>query len=198
MTARDRLDPTAVVALTDHILRSGGTAPPVDLEPYFRQWDADPGESFPSGPSACRYFVVSGCVQVTTPSGVHADFVHQFGLPSWWVGDEGAFVRREPTGWTVGALVPSTVLALDTGSQERLLAAWPPFGRYLLWVYQRAYAALQQRLFYAERLGAEARYDLLVRTQPDFVQRVPQHRLAAYLGISPEHLSRLRRRRVGS
>lgn len=40
----------------------------------------------------------------------------------------------------------------------------------------------------------EQRYLQLLNNRPDLVQRVPQHQLASYLGITPESLSRIRRR----
>lgn len=40
----------------------------------------------------------------------------------------------------------------------------------------------------------EQRYLNLINTRPDLVQRVPQHQLASFLGITPESLSRMRKR----
>lgn len=40
----------------------------------------------------------------------------------------------------------------------------------------------------------EARYLNLLQTRPDLLDRVPQYQLASYLGITPESLSRIRRR----
>lgn len=42
----------------------------------------------------------------------------------------------------------------------------------------------------------EQRYLDLVENRPDLIQRVPQHQLASYLGITPESLSRIRSRLV--
>lgn len=36
------------------------------------------------------------------------------------------------------------------------------------------------------------RYEQLVSSRPDILQRVAQHHIASYLGISPQHLSRIR------
>lgn len=40
----------------------------------------------------------------------------------------------------------------------------------------------------------EQRYLNLLQLRPDLIQRVPQHQLASYLGITPQSLSRLRAR----
>jgi len=40
----------------------------------------------------------------------------------------------------------------------------------------------------------EQRYLNLLETRPKLVQRVPQHQLASYLGITPQSLSRMRAR----
>lgn len=40
----------------------------------------------------------------------------------------------------------------------------------------------------------EERYQQLLKTRPDLIQRVPQHQIASYLGMKPETLSRIRKR----
>lgn len=42
----------------------------------------------------------------------------------------------------------------------------------------------------------EQRYLNLLETRPDLFQRVPQHQLASYLGITPQSLSRMRTRLI--
>ncbi|MBP1673202.1 MAG: Crp/Fnr-type transcriptional regulator [Bacteroidetes bacterium] len=42
--------------------------------------------------------------------------------------------------------------------------------------------------------SAEQRYIDLTKERPDLLQRVPQHQIASFLGISPESLSRIRKR----
>jgi len=40
----------------------------------------------------------------------------------------------------------------------------------------------------------EERYLALLKNRPDLIQRVPQHQIASYLGMTPESLSRIRKR----
>jgi len=40
------------------------------------------------------------------------------------------------------------------------------------------------------------RYKNLLATRPDLIQRIPQHQLASFLGITPQSLSRLKTRLV--
>lgn len=42
----------------------------------------------------------------------------------------------------------------------------------------------------------EQRYLNLLETRPDLFQRIPQHQLASYLGITPQSLSRMRTRLI--
>jgi hypothetical protein len=53
----------------------------------------------------------------------------------------------------------------------------------------------KQRSFDEFRTSSpEERYLNLLRSRPDLPQRVPQHQLASYLGITPQSLSRMRAR----
>jgi hypothetical protein len=42
-------------------------------------------------------------------------------------------------------------------------------------------------------LTPEERYKAVIDDEPYIIQRVPQYVIASYIGIKPEHLSRLRR-----
>lgn len=42
------------------------------------------------------------------------------------------------------------------------------------------------------------RYDRLIDSRPDILQRAAQHHIASFLGISPQHLSRIRRKNNSS
>lgn len=55
-------------------------------------------------------------------------------------------------------------------------------------------AKFQDTLAEFKMTSPEERYLNLIKTRPDLMQRVPQHQIASFLGITPESLSRIRKR----
>ena len=58
---------------------------------------------------------------------------------------------------------------------------------------QKSGFAKDKRIISALTNSAEERYQAFLDKYPSIAQRVPQHMLASYLGISPETLSRIRK-----
>jgi len=58
---------------------------------------------------------------------------------------------------------------------------------------QSRYVVLQARVNAALSQTAAEKYQHFLRKYPTIVQRVPQHVIASYLGLTPESLSRVRR-----
>jgi CRP-like cAMP-binding protein len=59
---------------------------------------------------------------------------------------------------------------------------------------QKHTGAKDKRIIASLTATAEERYQNFLDTYPSIAQRVPQHMLASYLGITPETLSRIRKR----
>lgn len=57
-----------------------------------------------------------------------------------------------------------------------------------------AYIALQRWLISIISLTVEERYTSFIDTYPTLFQRVPQHMIASYMGLTPETLSRVRKK----
>ncbi len=55
--------------------------------------------------------------------------------------------------------------------------------------------AYQQLFLSVIKETPQQRYEKLVRERPDIIQRIPQHYIASYIGVTPVSLSRIRNRR---
>jgi CRP-like cAMP-binding protein len=139
-------------------------------------------------------YVVKGCVRVYHTDESGADHVLYFAPEDWWVADIGSLIFQTPAVLSMDALEPTDVLVIDRASKERLYGQCPKFERLFRLMSQRALVAMQGRVMGMMRETAEVRYDDFKRRYPNLEHRVPQHQIAAYLGISPEFLSRIRHR----
>lgn len=141
-------------------------------------------------------FVAAGVLRAFTTDAKGVEFTDQFAFEGWWASDLYSFLTGEPGSYTIEALESSRVLQLSHHGVQHLLATMPLFERYFRLLLQNNYIATHRRLNLALSRPAEDTYDALLATHPTIMQRVPQHMVASYLGITPEFLSRLRGRKL--
>ncbi|MEP6950794.1 MAG: Crp/Fnr family transcriptional regulator [Ginsengibacter sp.] len=143
----------------------------------------------------CKYsaFVEKGALRSYTVDERGHEHIVQFAIEGWWISDMYSFITGEPSVYNIDVLEDAELLLLSNPSQEELLQKVPKFERYQRLLVQGAYIALQRRLVLSLSQSAEEKYTKLTNTYPDIIQRVPQHMIASYLGITPETLSRIRR-----
>jgi CRP-like cAMP-binding protein len=147
----------------------------------------------------CKYsaFVEKGGLRSYTIDEKGHEHIVQFAIEGWWISDMYSFITGEPSVYNIDVLEDAELLLLSTSSQEELLQKVPKFERYMRLLVQGGYIALQRRLILSLSQSAEEKYIKLTSTYPDIIQRVPQHMIASYLGITPETLSRIRKQISG-
>lgn len=143
----------------------------------------------------CRYegFVIKGCLRTFSIDEKGQEHVLQFAIEDWWTGDLHSFLTDTPSAYSIEALEETEVLQIDKESIEKLYATVPKFERFFRILIQNAFIALQKRIINSMSDKAEDRYKEFIKKYPHLEQRLPQHQLAAYLGITPEFLSRIRK-----
>ena len=122
--------------------------------------------------------------------------ITQFALENWWISDFFSFIDNKPSDYFIQAVEKSEVLSIDSISFEAMLIKIPQMERYLRIIMQRAVAASQLRIKYMYELSKEEFYTLFCESFPEFMQRVPQYMIASYLGLTPEYVSELRKRKL--
>ncbi len=110
------------------------------------------------------------------------------------VTDAESFLAQAPAEQSFEALEPSSVIALPRAVLEEGYGADHAIERFGRLMLEQALIGSQRRAGRLLTLQPEERYRTFVRTRPEVAARVPQYLIASYLGLTPESLSRIRRR----
>lgn len=143
--------------------------------------------------SKYNIFVAKGLLRSYTIDEKGVEHILQFALEGWWTADLYSFFTDEPSLFNIEALEDTEALLITRPSWESLLQQIPKFERYFRILIQNSLIATQRRLMESLTETAEHKYLKFIKLYPESVQRVPQHMIASYLGITRETLSRLRR-----
>ena len=144
----------------------------------------------------CRFiaFVAKGVMRAYTVDEKGTEHIIQFAPEGWTIADLYSFLTSEPATYNIDALEDSELLLISKPAQDELLKKIPRYETYIRLQLTGAYIAMQRRLTSIISLPLEERYANLIAQYPDIVQRVPQHMIASYMGLTPETLSRVRRK----
>jgi CRP-like cAMP-binding protein len=138
-------------------------------------------------------YVIKGCLRTYEVDASGQEHVLQFAVEDWWTGDLLSFLSATPSRLNIDCLDDCEVLVITKESLEKLYAAVPKLERYFRILIQRAYIASQYRLLSTIGKSAVERYEEFLEKYPAIEQRVPNHQIASFLGITPESLSRIRK-----
>jgi CRP-like cAMP-binding protein len=145
--------------------------------------------------SRCTNFVNKGslCTYFIDLNG--KEHIVQFAIEGWWISDLNSFIMQQPATFNVQAIEDSVVLELSFENLEILYEKVPKMERYFRVISQRAFVSFQQRIVQNISMNAEERYLAFQSKYPKLELRIPQKLVAAYLGISAEFLSKIKKRR---
>ena len=144
----------------------------------------------------CQYitFVDKGMLRSFTVDSEGHEHVVQFAIEGWWVSDVGSFISGKDAMYNIEALEDCELLHLKKTSMDELLMKLPVMERFFRILMQNNVVALQRRAVAYMSLSAEEKYLKLMEVAPDIMQRASQQHIASYLSITPETLSRVRKK----
>lgn len=114
-------------------------------------------------------------------------------LKNIFIVDYASFTHQEPSKMYFEALEDCEVFIMEYESLEKLYNSdikWQYLGRMIA---QDAYYLTHHRTISLLTLTANERLDNLLDECPNIFNLVPHYHIASFLGVSPQHLSRLRK-----
>lgn len=139
------------------------------------------------------YFVLSGCVrQYQLVNG--EEKTTAFFLEGQAAVLYSSYLESSPSEYYL-TCVEDCILTVGTREQERKLHKQYPKLEYLIHTLMpQDYSKVQNRLASLINNNPEERYQILMKTQPELLGRVPLNQIASYIGVTPESFSRIRKR----
>ncbi len=144
----------------------------------------------------CAYqtYVVKGALRAYFVDDQGEEHTLQFAVEDWFISDFNSYINQVPASLFVEALEDSTIQQIGYEDMERLCGNNAKFERFSRKVAQRSFAFSQRRILSNLGKSAEERYLEFMKMYPNIAQRVPQYTIASYLGMTPEFLSKIRRK----
>ncbi|QEC40663.1 Crp/Fnr family transcriptional regulator [Pseudobacter ginsenosidimutans] len=139
-------------------------------------------------------FVEKGALREYSLDESGREHILQFALEGWAISDLYSFLTGEPATYAIDAIEDSELVLIGKSAHEELLVKCRAYETFTRLNITGAYLAMQKRLTSTTSASLEERYEAFVALYPHIAERVPQHMIASYLGLTPETLSRVRKR----
>ncbi|MCD0468622.1 Crp/Fnr family transcriptional regulator [Flavobacterium sp. JAS] len=104
-----------------------------------------------------------------------------------------SFITQNVAEENIQALADTELQVLNREGLEKLYELgvhWQEIGRKLT---EKEFVTLQKRMVSFQKLSGTQRYEELYQNHKKYLQLIPLQYLASYLGVTPRHLSRIRK-----
>jgi CRP-like cAMP-binding protein len=138
------------------------------------------------------YFVLKGCIRtyyiINGEEKTTAFYTEMEGLTPHCV------INKKPSEYYISCVEDSIISVANPDMEVEIFEKFPKFETLCRILSEELLAKQQTNFDEFKTSSPEQRYLNLLQKRPELIQRVPQHQLASYLGITPQSLSRLRAR----
>ena len=122
-------------------------------------------------------------------------------VTAWFMGQHDfiisvrSFFAQKPSYEYINTLTDITLVSISYASLQRLYQTHPTFNAVGRVLVEHYYALSEERAFQLRLNSAAERYDALLSTYPAIFQQASLKQIASHPGVTPETVSRLRRRK---
>ncbi len=110
--------------------------------------------------------------------------------------DLASFVFGVPARWTIQALIDTQLYTISKADYQKIGELVPSWHELEKLFIARCFVMLEDRIFSHLSMSAEERYQLFFENNKALFQQVPLHYIASMLGMTPETISRIRKKQL--
>lgn len=174
---------------------SVGTDDLTKISAFFKPVTLNKGDFFlKAGKYSDRLgFVQSGIIREFVTL-VDKDVTKWISTKGYFAVDIHSFYFRQPARWNIQALTDCELYVIDINDYQKigqLIPRWTELEKLFI---TKCFAVLEDRVVQHISLSAEERYTQFFNFNKEFFNQVPLQYIASMLGMTPETLSRLRKK----
>lgn len=141
-------------------------------------------------------FVSSGLLKSYSINEDGQEHIMSFSPENYWTGDRASLMDGIPSQFNIDAIEDSEIILIEKTNFETLCKNIPQLNDMVNAILQKSFIVSQGRIHTQISLSAEEKYQDFLKKFPEISNRIPQHMIASYIGITPETLTRLRRNSI--
>ncbi|MFC4402405.1 Crp/Fnr family transcriptional regulator [Gracilibacillus xinjiangensis] len=144
-------------------------------------------------PTKC-YFVLQGCIRQYSLDQMGKETTSNFYTEEQAISLFNHDKEATFSAYTLTCVEDSILVIGDLDEEEEMFNEYNQLETMTRKMLEEAFGQAQDNFATFISLSPEERYLSILVKRPTLIQRVPQHQLASYLGMTPESLSRIRKR----
>lgn len=141
-------------------------------------------------------FVLTGLFRYVYISEEGKEFTKVFMPEKSFISSYSSMISKKPSHFFIEAIEDSKVLTISYNCWEELKQRNPKWNLLLIKLLEMGYSVKEKRERDFLLLDAESRYKTFLTEFPTLKNRIKQHMIASYIGITPVALSRIRKKQV--
>ncbi|MDR6806707.1 CRP-like cAMP-binding protein [Dyadobacter sp. BE34] len=142
-------------------------------------------------------FVGHGFLRTYSIDNKGNEHILNFSPENYWSGDRESLTTGNPSRFNIEAIEDTDVVLITKENFEQLCRNIPQLNDLVNAILHKSFVVSQDRIHAGISLSAEEKYQKFLNQYPQIANRVPQHMIASYIGITPETLTRIRRSSAG-
>lgn len=142
-------------------------------------------------------FIIKGCMRKFYMDDNGDEHIVFFAEEGWFAGEVQCMRTKTKTQMNLQALEDCEILGISLENAEYAFKTFPAYRQYFDTKYTLDHNRIIQETTQHKKDSPEILYLRLLETRPSLIQRVALNHIANYLGVTPETISRIRKKIAG-
>lgn len=168
----------------------------IEIESKFVSQSYSAGDYIEKDGEYCNhiYFVAKGRLRIFYLDKEGNEISCFFANENDFVSSYTSFLTNTPSKQNIQAIEGCTLLSISKTELDKLSESIPKFHQFRRIIAENLFITMERRIAMLQSQSAQEAYENMISENAEMILNIPQQYLASFLGITPQHLSRIRKK----